>query len=158
MLFFHSLPVPQFRELFFSIPFLFPNFGNGIIHSHSRSRTPKCHSHSPLPSGNPEAILFSRTRPILLNSYVHSDDFGQRSCNRVLGFATQLQNLEYQNQSPSPTLSAQVQNLSRILGGGGVLGDQFYHQRHPKPISTIRKIIFTLYLTTQNNDIFAQKK
>ena len=76
----------------------------------------------------------------------------------MLGFATQLQNLEYQNPSPSPTLSAQVQNLSCILGGGGVLGDQFYHQRHPKPISTIRKIIFTLYLTTQNNDIFAQKK
>ena len=34
--------------VFFSIPFPFPNFGNGIIHSRSRSRTPKCHSRSPL--------------------------------------------------------------------------------------------------------------
>ena len=46
--FFHSLPVFQFWEWFFSIPFQFPNFGNGIIHSCSRSRTPKCHSCSPL--------------------------------------------------------------------------------------------------------------
>ena len=46
--FFHSLPVPELREWFFSIPFPFPNFGNGIIHSRSRSRTPKCHSRSPL--------------------------------------------------------------------------------------------------------------
>ena len=48
MVFFHSLPVPELRECFFSIPFPFPNFGNGIIHSRSRSRTPKCHSRSPL--------------------------------------------------------------------------------------------------------------
>ena len=34
----------------FFIPFPFPNFGNGIIHSRSRSRTPKCHSRSPLHS------------------------------------------------------------------------------------------------------------
>ena len=47
-MFFHSLPVPELRELFFSIPFLFPNFGNGIMHSGSCSRTPKCHSRSPL--------------------------------------------------------------------------------------------------------------
>ena len=47
--FFHSLPVPELREWVFSIPFPFPNFGNGIIHSRSRSRTPKCHSRSPLP-------------------------------------------------------------------------------------------------------------
>ena len=48
MVFFHSLSVPEFREWVFSIAFLFPNFGNGIIHSRSRSRTPKCHSRSPL--------------------------------------------------------------------------------------------------------------
>ena len=48
MVFFHSLPVPELREWVFSIPFPFPNFGNGIIHSLSRSRTPKCHSRSPL--------------------------------------------------------------------------------------------------------------
>ena len=48
MVFFHSLPVPELREWFFSIPFPFPNFRNGIIHSRSRSRTPKCHSRSPL--------------------------------------------------------------------------------------------------------------
>ena len=48
MFFFHSLPVPELREWVFSIPFPFPNFGNGIIHSRSRSRTPKCHSRSPL--------------------------------------------------------------------------------------------------------------
>ena len=48
MVFFHSLPVPELREWVFSIPFPFPNFGNGIIHSRSRSRTPKCHSRSPL--------------------------------------------------------------------------------------------------------------
>ena len=46
MVSFHSLPVPELREWVFSIPFPFPNFGNGIIHS--RSRTPKCHSRSPL--------------------------------------------------------------------------------------------------------------
>ena len=45
--FFHSLPVPEFWECFFPVPFLFPNFGNGIIHS--CSRTPKSHSRSPLP-------------------------------------------------------------------------------------------------------------
>ena len=33
--FFSSLPVPEFLELSFSIPFPFPKFGNGIIHSHS---------------------------------------------------------------------------------------------------------------------------
>ena len=49
MFFFHSLPVPEFWEWVFFIPFPFPNFGNGIIHSRSRSRTPKCHSRSPLP-------------------------------------------------------------------------------------------------------------
>ena len=48
MVFFHSLPVPELREWVFSIPFPFPNFGNGIIHSCSRSRIPKCHSRSPL--------------------------------------------------------------------------------------------------------------
>ena len=62
MEFFHSLPVPElrewiflfpsrsriYREWVFSIPFPFPNFGNGIIHSSSRSRTPKCHSSLPL--------------------------------------------------------------------------------------------------------------
>ena len=48
MVFFHSLPVPELREWVFSIPFPFPNFGNGIIHSCSCSRTPKCHSRSPL--------------------------------------------------------------------------------------------------------------
>ena len=46
--FFCSLPVPELREWVFSIPFPFPNFWNGIIHSRSRSRTPKCHSRSPL--------------------------------------------------------------------------------------------------------------
>ena len=46
--FFHSLPVPELREWVFSIPFSFLNFRNGIIHSRSRSRTPKCHSRSPL--------------------------------------------------------------------------------------------------------------
>ena len=45
--FFHSLPVPELREWVFSMPFPFPNFGIGIIHSRSRSRTPKCHSRSP---------------------------------------------------------------------------------------------------------------
>ena len=39
---------PTVREWVFSIPFPFPNFGNGIIHSRSRFRTPKCHSRSPL--------------------------------------------------------------------------------------------------------------
>ena len=48
MVSFHSLPVPELREWVFSIPFPFPDFGNGIIHSRSRSRTPKCHSRSPL--------------------------------------------------------------------------------------------------------------
>ena len=52
MVFFHSLPVPELREWVFSIPFPFPNFGNGIIHSHSRSRTPKCHSRSTLLTNN----------------------------------------------------------------------------------------------------------
>ena len=37
MFFFHSLPVPKFWEWVFFIPFPFPNFGNGIIHSRSRS-------------------------------------------------------------------------------------------------------------------------
>ena len=73
--FFHSLPVPELWEWIFFIPFPFPNFGNrffsflshsqiqgmgssipfpflnfgnGIIHSRSCSRTPKCHSLSPL--------------------------------------------------------------------------------------------------------------
>ena len=32
----------------FSIPFPFPNFGNGIFYSRSRSRTLKSHSRSPL--------------------------------------------------------------------------------------------------------------
>ena len=48
MPFFHSLPVPEFWEWAFSIPFLFPNFGNGIFYSRSRSRTLKSHSRSPL--------------------------------------------------------------------------------------------------------------
>ena len=48
MVFFHSLPVPELREWVFAIPFPFLNFGNGIIHSRSRSRTPKFHSRSPL--------------------------------------------------------------------------------------------------------------
>ena len=46
--FFYSLPVPEFREWFFSIPFPFPYFGNGIFHSCSCSQTPKCHSRLPL--------------------------------------------------------------------------------------------------------------
>ena len=29
--FFHSLPVPEFRECFFFIPFPFPNYGNGFF-------------------------------------------------------------------------------------------------------------------------------
>ena len=48
MVFFHSLPVPELREWVFSIPFPFPNFGNGIFYSRSRSRTLKSHSRSPL--------------------------------------------------------------------------------------------------------------
>ena len=32
----------------YTIPLPFQNFGNRIIHSRSRSRTPKCHSRSPL--------------------------------------------------------------------------------------------------------------
>ena len=36
--FFHSLPVPEFRECFFFIPFLFPNYGNGFFSFPSRSR------------------------------------------------------------------------------------------------------------------------
>ena len=63
MVFFHSLPVPKLREWVFSIPFPFPNFGNGIIHSCSRSRTPKCHSRLPLvgkdfPSTLPQRLRF----------------------------------------------------------------------------------------------------
>ena len=37
--FFHSLPVPEFREWTFFIPFPFPNFGNGFFSFPSRSRT-----------------------------------------------------------------------------------------------------------------------
>ena len=48
MLLFHSLPVPEFWECFFSFPLSFLNFGIGIIHSRSHSRTPKSHSRSPL--------------------------------------------------------------------------------------------------------------
>ena len=44
--FFHSPPVPELWERFFPIPFTFPNFGIEIIHS--RLRTPKSHSRSPL--------------------------------------------------------------------------------------------------------------
>ena len=44
-MFFYSLPVPLCWEHFFSIPFLFPNFRNGIIYY--RSRTPTSHSRSP---------------------------------------------------------------------------------------------------------------
>ena len=40
--FFHSLPIPEIWKWIFSILFLFPNFGNEIIHS--RSQTPKSHS------------------------------------------------------------------------------------------------------------------
>ena len=36
--FFHSLPVPEFRECFFFIPFPFPNYGNGFFSFPSRSR------------------------------------------------------------------------------------------------------------------------
>jgi len=36
--FFHSLPVPEFREWIFFIPFPFPNFGNGFFSFPSRSR------------------------------------------------------------------------------------------------------------------------
>ena len=36
--FFHSLPVPEFREWIFFIPFPFPNFGNGIFSFPSHSR------------------------------------------------------------------------------------------------------------------------
>ena len=46
--FFYSLLVPKFWEWAFSIPFPFPNFGNGIFYSCSRSRTLKSHSRSPL--------------------------------------------------------------------------------------------------------------
>ena len=46
--FFYSLPVPEFREWAFSIPFPFPNFGNGLFQFPSRSRTLKSHSRSPL--------------------------------------------------------------------------------------------------------------
>ena len=38
MAFFHSLPVPEFREWIFFIPFPFPNFGNGFFSFPSRSR------------------------------------------------------------------------------------------------------------------------
>ena len=43
-----SLPVPEFWEWVFSIPFPFLNFGNGIVHSRSPSQIPKSHSRSPL--------------------------------------------------------------------------------------------------------------
>merc|ERR1712209_150302 len=46
--FFHSLPVPKFREWIFFIPFPFPNFGNGFFQFPSRSRILKSHSRSPL--------------------------------------------------------------------------------------------------------------
>ena len=46
MFFFHSLPVPELREWFFSIPFPFLNFGNGI--NHYRFRMPKSRSRSPI--------------------------------------------------------------------------------------------------------------
>ena len=36
--FFHSLPVPEFWEWIFFIPFPFPNFGNGFFPFPSRSR------------------------------------------------------------------------------------------------------------------------
>ena len=57
----HSLPAPEFWECVFSISFPFPNFGNGIIHSRSRSRTPKSHSRSPLGenSGVMSELFFS---------------------------------------------------------------------------------------------------
>ena len=46
--FFYSLPVPEFREWAFSVPFPFPNIGNGLFQFPSRSRTLKSHSRSPL--------------------------------------------------------------------------------------------------------------
>ena len=36
--FFHSLPIPEFWECFFFIPFPFPNYGNGFFSFPSRSR------------------------------------------------------------------------------------------------------------------------
>ena len=62
-IFFHSLPDPKLWKWIFFIPFPFPNFGNNFFHflpipefrecffsfrSCSRSRTPECHSRSPL--------------------------------------------------------------------------------------------------------------
>ena len=46
--FFIPFPFPNFGNVFFSFPLSFLNFGIGIIHSCSRSRTPKSHSRSSL--------------------------------------------------------------------------------------------------------------
>merc|ERR1719471_965779 len=43
--------LPEFREWIFSIPFPFPNFGNGFFQFPSRSRILKSHSRSPLLNG-----------------------------------------------------------------------------------------------------------
>ena len=48
--FFYSLPVSEFREWIFFLSFSFPNFGNGIFRS--RSRTLKSHSRSCLSRHN----------------------------------------------------------------------------------------------------------
>ena len=44
---FIHFPYPNLEWIYF-VPFSFQNFGNGIIHSNSRSRTRKSHSRSPL--------------------------------------------------------------------------------------------------------------
>jgi len=47
--FFHSLPIPEFWEWFFFIPFPFPNWGNGFFQFPSRSRTSGMELSIPVP-------------------------------------------------------------------------------------------------------------
>ena len=50
--FFHSLPVPEFREWNFFIPFPFPNFGNGFFYSFPVPEFWECFFFIPFPFPN----------------------------------------------------------------------------------------------------------
>ena len=70
MVFFHSLPVPEFRECFFLIPFPFPIFGNGFFQFPSRSRIHKSHSRSPLCFLNTTITLYTYTRGAIWSTII----------------------------------------------------------------------------------------
>ena len=109
--FFHSLPVPEFREWIFFIPFPFPNFGNGFFSFPSRSRILGIDFFIPFPFPNFGNGFFS---------------FPSRSRIEGMGFFNSLPvpelrewNYPFPFPFPNSQMSFPLTPASKCIAGGG---------------------------------------